>query len=87
MQLGDLSSFEGTIRRDPVDKPQIVVASLSCNSSRTPGSRAMIVDNLKKLAPDLLFFAGDQSYHHTQHTSAGWNGACNSAMSCVIVRW
>ena len=24
-----------------------------------------------KLDPDLLFFAGDQSYHHTQHTF-GW---------------
>ena len=71
VRLGDLSSFEGMIRRDPVDKPQIVVASLSCNSSRTPGSRATIVDNLKKLDPDLLFFAGDQSYHHTQHTF-GW---------------
>jgi len=71
VRLGDQSSFEGTIRRDPVEKPQIVVASLSCNSSRTPGSRATIVDNLKKLDPDLLFFAGDQSYHHTQHTF-GW---------------
>ena len=29
------------------------------------------MDNLKKLDPDLLFFAGDQSYHHTQHTF-GW---------------
>ncbi len=71
VRLGDQSSFAGTIRRDPVGKPQIVVASLSCNSSRTPGSRATIVDNLKKLDPDLLFFAGDQSYHHTQHTF-GW---------------
>ncbi len=71
VRLADQSSFEGTIRRDPVGKPQIVVASLSCNSSRTPGSRATIVDNLKKLDPDLLFFAGDQSYHHTQHTF-GW---------------
>ena len=71
VRLGDQSSFAGTIRRDPIDKPQIVVASLSCNSSRTPGPRATIVDNLKKLNPDLLFFAGDQSYHHTQHTF-GW---------------
>lgn len=71
VRLGDLSSFEGTIRRDPKDKETIVVASLSCNSNRTPGPRATIVDNLKKLDPDLLFFAGDQSYHHTQHTF-GW---------------
>ena len=71
VRLSDQSSFQGTIRRDPVEKSQIVIASLSCNSSRTPGSRATIVDNLKKLDPDLLFFAGDQSYHHTQHTF-GW---------------
>jgi hypothetical protein len=76
VRLGDQSSFAGTIRKDPIDKQQIVAASLSCNSSRTPGPRATIVDNLKKLDPDLLFFAGDQSYHHTQHTHlAGWNGA------------
>lgn len=71
VRLGELSSFEGLIRKDPGDKETIVVASLSCNSNRTPGPRATIVDNLKKLDPDLLFFAGDQSYHHTQHTF-GW---------------
>lgn len=71
VRLGDQSTFLGTIRRDPVDKDSIVVASLSCNSSRTPGPRATIVENLKKQDPDLLFFAGDQSYHHTQHTF-GW---------------
>lgn len=65
------ASFSGTIRRDPIDKETIVVASLSCNSSRTPGPRATIVNNLLKQDPDLLFFAGDQSYHHTQHTF-GW---------------
>ncbi|MEM7392438.1 MAG: metallophosphoesterase family protein, partial [Verrucomicrobiota bacterium] len=41
------------------------------NSSRTPGERPRIVKNLKAQNPDLLFFAGDQTYHHTQHT-AGW---------------
>ena len=71
VRLAQQSSFEGTVRRDPVDKSSIVVASLSCNSNRTPGPRATIVDNLRKQDPDLLFFAGDQSYHHTQHTF-GW---------------
>ncbi|MBL8811573.1 MAG: hypothetical protein JNM43_15495 [Planctomycetaceae bacterium] len=71
VRLGEISSFEGLIRKDPKHKETIVVASLSCNSNRTPGPRATIVDNLKKLDPDLLFFAGDQSYHHTQHTF-GW---------------
>lgn len=71
VRLADQSAFEGIIRRDPIDKPTIVVASLSCNSSRTPGPRESIIENLKKQDPDLLFFAGDQSYHHTQHTF-GW---------------
>lgn len=68
---GDQAMFAGVIRKDPIDQDVIVVASLSCNSSRTPGPRPRIIENLKKQDPDLLFFAGDQSYHHTQHTY-GW---------------
>jgi hypothetical protein len=68
---GGAASFEGVIRRDPRDKNEIVVASLSCNSSRTTGLRPEIIDNLKAQDPDLLFFAGDQTYRHTEHT-AGW---------------
>ena len=71
LRLGDQASFEGLIRKDPIDKETIVVGSLSCNSSRTPGPRPKMIENLKKQDPDLLFFAGDQSYHHTQHTF-GW---------------
>ncbi len=68
---GEKASFEGLIRKDPIDKDVIVIGNLSCNSSRTPGPRPKMIDNLKKLDPDLLFFAGDQSYHHTEHTY-GW---------------
>jgi len=68
---GEKACFEGLIRKDPIDKDVIVVGNLSCNSARTPGARPTIVENLKKQDPDLLFFGGDQSYHHTQHT-AGW---------------
>jgi hypothetical protein len=68
---GDAAMFEGLIRKDPIDRDVIVVGNLSCNSSRTPGERPRILNNLKLQNPDLLFFAGDQSYHHTQHT-AGW---------------
>jgi hypothetical protein len=68
VRLADQSSFEGTIRRDPSDKDVIVVGALSCNSSRTPGPRPQMIRNLLAQDPDLLFFAGDQSYHHTQHT-------------------
>lgn len=68
---GALATFEGLVRRDPRDKPTIVVANMSCNSSRTTGQRPEILENLKVQNPDLLFFAGDQTYRHTEHT-AGW---------------
>lgn len=68
---GEAALFEGLIRRDPIDKDQIVIANMSCNSSRTTGLRPEIIENLKRQDPDLLFFAGDQTYRHTEHT-AGW---------------
>jgi len=68
---GASAMFRGTIRRDPVDRAEIVVANMSCNSSRTKGGRPEIVSRLLQQDPDLLFFAGDQTYHHTEHT-AGW---------------
>ncbi|HUF61144.1 MAG TPA: hypothetical protein VMN36_03645 [Verrucomicrobiales bacterium] len=68
---GDGAVFEGLIRPDPIEKHEIVVASMSCNSSRTTGLRPEIIDNLRIQDPDLLFFAGDQTYRHTEHT-AGW---------------
>jgi len=68
---GEQAIFEGVIRRDPIDKDEIVVANMSCNSSRTTGLRPEIIDNLKAQNPDLLFFGGDQTYRHTEHT-AGW---------------
>ena len=68
---GETAMFEGTIRRDPTDKNEIVVAVMSCNSSRTTGLRPEMIENLLAQNPDLLFFAGDQTYRHTEHT-AGW---------------
>ena len=68
---GEKAMFDGLIRRDPVEKMEIVIANMSCNSSRTTGLRPEIIDNLKAQNPDLLFFAGDQTYRHTEHT-AGW---------------
>jgi hypothetical protein len=63
------AAFDGTIRRDPADKDEIVVANLGCNSSRTKGPRQEIVQRLLRHDPDLLFFGGDQTYHHTEHTA------------------
>ena len=68
---GDKAEFTGVIRRDPIDKDVIVIANMSCNSSRTTGQRPEILENLRSQNPDLLFFAGDQTYRHTEHT-AGW---------------
>ncbi len=68
---GEQAMFEGLIRKDPIDKDVIVVASLSCTSNADRGDRDAIVDKLREQDPDLLFFAGDQSYDHTEHT-ASW---------------
>ena len=67
---GDAAVFEGLIRKDPADKDVIVVGSLSCNSNNDREERDDIIRKLKQQDPDLLFFAGDQSYDHTEHTAA-----------------
>ena len=63
------ATFEG-IRRDPVDKDEIVVAAFTGNSNSDRGPRDDIVENIKAQDPDLLFFSGDQSYDHRAHTAA-----------------
>lgn len=68
---GAAASFEGTVRKDPGEQSRLNVAVLSCNSSRTTGPRDELVRGLRAADPDLLFFAGDQTYRHTQHTT-GW---------------
>lgn len=67
---GEQASFEGLIRRDPLDKEEIVVAAFSCNSNKDRGMRENYVRNVNYQDPDLVFFAGDQSYDHTEHTAA-----------------
>ena len=64
------STYEGRVRRDPAEKREIVVAALSCNSNKDRGPRTNYVRNLNHQDPDLVFFAGDQSYDHKQHTAA-----------------
>jgi hypothetical protein len=67
---GKNASFEGLIRKDPKDKKEIVLAALSCNSNKDRGDRAEYVNNINHQDPDLIFFAGDQSYDHSEHTAA-----------------
>ncbi len=66
--------YTGTIRKDPVDKETIVVAAFTGNSiSPKDGGdipKTDIVDNIKHINPDLLFFSGDQVYNHYQHLAA-----------------
>lgn len=68
---GAAAVYEGRIRKNPVDKPEIVVAAFTGNSIY-PGHggdipRTDIVQNLQRQPPDLLFFSGDQVYDHNQH--------------------
>jgi len=67
---GKEASFEGIIRKDPVHKEQVVLAALSCNSNQDRGDRARYIKNINHQDPDILFFAGDQSYDHREHTAA-----------------
>ena len=64
------AAYEGRIRRDPVDKDEIVVAAFTGNSNSDRRQREDIVRNVKAQDPDLLFFSGDQSYDHKEHTAA-----------------
>lgn len=70
LRHGKESLFEGLIRKDPSDKSEIVLAAFSCNSNKDRGSRENYVRNVNHQDPDLLFFAGDQSYDHKEHTAA-----------------
>ncbi|MEK9613536.1 MAG: hypothetical protein VW080_06385 [Flavobacteriaceae bacterium] len=67
---GEKAFFKGLIRKDPTAKKQISIAALSCNSNKDRGDRARYVQNINALDPDLVFFAGDQSYDHKEHTAA-----------------
>ena len=70
LRHGEKAMYEGLIRKDPVDKEEIVVAAFSCSSNRDRGDRQSYVQNIEYLDPDLIFLAGDQSYDHTEHTAA-----------------
>jgi phosphodiesterase/alkaline phosphatase D-like protein len=53
--------FEGAIRKDPKQKPQIVVAAFTGNND-LGFPHADIVRNVRHFQPDLLFFTGDNIY-------------------------
>ncbi|MDD7986582.1 hypothetical protein PQO01_16650 [Lentisphaera marina] len=63
--------YEGTIRKNPKDKNEIIVAGFTGNSSHPMFggdiSRQDLVENVKKVDADVLFFSGDQVYDHYKH--------------------
>lgn len=65
------AEYTGIIKKDPVNKDEIVVAAFTGNSIYPQHGgdipRDDIVANIKKIKPDLLFFSGDQVYDHTHH--------------------
>ncbi|HKJ66993.1 MAG TPA: hypothetical protein VKA68_03485, partial [bacterium] len=67
---GGAATFTGTIRKDPVDKEEIVVAAFTGNSNADRRLKPDIIRNIKAQDPDLLFFSGDQSYDHKMHQQA-----------------
>ncbi|MDW7692928.1 alkaline phosphatase D family protein [Flammeovirgaceae bacterium SG7u.111] len=63
--------YEGLVRKNPKEKDEIVMAAFSCFSMYDKHGGQIpvtdIIDNLKKIKPDVLFFSGDQVYDHSQH--------------------
>ena len=53
--------FEGVIRKDPVDKKEVVVAGFTGNKA-TAFPNSKLVQNVGIVNPDVLFFSGDQIY-------------------------
>ncbi len=71
---GSEATYEGTIRKNPIDKAEIIVAGFTGNSisPRHGGdiSREDILENVKRIDADVLFFSGDQVYDHNRHYAA-----------------
>ena len=71
---GTEATYEGTIRKNPTDKDEIVIAGFTGNSIHPVHggdiSRQDIIDNINKVDADILFFSGDQVYDHNRHYAA-----------------
>ncbi|MEM7783745.1 MAG: hypothetical protein AAF623_10360 [Planctomycetota bacterium] len=71
---GTEAAYEGTVRKNPIDKEEVVVAAFTGNSIRAAHggdiSRQDIIENVKRIDADILFFSGDQVYDHKKHYAA-----------------
>ncbi len=70
LRHGEKATFTGSIRAVPAAAEEIVLVAMSCNSNKDRGGRPNYVRNIEAIDPDLVFFAGDQSYDHREHTAA-----------------
>ncbi len=70
LAAGEKATYEGLVRKDPVEKEEIVVAGFTGNGNYDRRLKPDIIKNIKAQDPDLLFFSGDQSYDHEQHLQA-----------------
>lgn len=68
--LDGIATYSGTVRKDPIEKDEIVVAAFTGNSNKDRSLKPDMIANLKAHDPDLLFFSGDQSYDHRDHLGA-----------------
>ncbi len=69
--------YEGIVQKNPDDKEEITVFAFTGNSTwrlteegYVDDDRSDIVENIKRVQPDLLFFSGDQVYNHSRHYNA-----------------
>ena len=60
-RMGQDYSFAGIIRKDPVEKPKIVLAALSCLNDFGFPHRDLL-ESIQHFEPDLIAFQGDQIY-------------------------
>ena len=71
---GPAATYEGLVRRNPVDQQEVVVAAFTGNSIMPAHggdlSRQDLIDNVRAIDADVLFFAGDQVYDHHRHLAA-----------------
>lgn len=70
----DTAFKQGVVRANPAYKDSVSVAMFTGNSIAPPHGgdipKTDLVANVQKLDPDLLFFSGDQVYHHRRHYDA-----------------
>ncbi len=71
---GSEAFYQGTVRKNPVDKDEVVVAGFTGNSIQPQHggdiSRQDLIDNVNRVDADVLFFSGDQVYDHNRHYAA-----------------